>query len=293
VLTATRPDLPADPGPAPASSSVSSSVPSSVPSLSTGAASDPAIAIVSTRGLTVQYADGTVALRDLTLDIRPGEVTVVFGPSRSGKTTLLRVLNRLSELTPGMRISGGVTFRGQDILAPNVDVISLRRRIGMVFAVPTPLPGTIWQNMTYGLRMAGVTDRALLDERVERALVQAALWPEVKDRLDTSAFSLSGGQKQRLCLARSLALAPDVILLDNPTSGLDPISTDIVEESIRAMKSEYVIVLVPHSIQQAARMADRAVFLLGGELVEVAPGPQLFTTPRDQRTEDYLTGRFG
>jgi phosphate transport system ATP-binding protein len=250
-------------------------------------------AVLSTRGLSVRYADGTLGLRELSLDILPGEVTVVFGPSRSGKTTLLRVLNRLSDLTPGIRISGSVTFHGQDILAPNVDVTALRRRVGMVFAVPTPLPGSIRHNMTYGLQMAGLTDRALLEERMMRALVQAALWDEVKDRLDTSAFSLSGGQKQRLCLARSLAMAPDVILLDNPTSGLDPISTNIVEDSIRAMKSEYVIVLVPHSVQQAARMADRAAFLLGGELIESAPAPELFTTPRDRRTEDYLTGRFG
>jgi phosphate transport system ATP-binding protein len=250
-------------------------------------------AVLSTRDLSVQYPDGTVALRDLSLDILSDEVTVVFGPSRAGKTTLLRVLNRLSDLTPGIRISGRVTFRGQDTLGPKVDVIALRRKIGMVFAVPTPLPGSIRHNMTYGLRMAGIIDRATLDERLERALVQAALWHEVKDRLDTSAFALSGGQKQRLCLARSLAMVPDVILLDNPTSGLDPISTDIVEESIRAMRSQYTIVLVPHSVQQAARMADRAVFLLGGEVVEAAPAAELFTKPRSQRTEDYLTGRFG
>jgi phosphate transport system ATP-binding protein len=253
----------------------------------------PRPAVISTRGLGACYAEGTVALRDLSLDIMPGQVTVVFGPSRSGKTTLLRILNRLSDLTPGLRISGGVTFRGADILAPNVDVTALRRRIAMVFAVPTPLPGTIRDNMTYGLRMSGLTDRALLEERLQRALAQAALWDEVKDRLDESAFMLSGGQKQRLCLARSIALAPDVILLDNPTSGLDPISTDIVEESIRVMKAQYVIVLVPHSVQQAARMADYAAFLLGGELIEAGPGAELFTAPRDQRTEGYLTGRFG
>jgi len=253
----------------------------------------PATTVFGVRNLTVRYADGTVGLRDLSLDILPGEVTVVFGPARSGKTTLLRVLNRLSDLVPGIHVAGAVTFRGTDILAPGVDVPALRRRIGMVFAVPTPLPGSIRDNMTYGLRMAGLTSRPLLEERLEQALVQAALWEEVKDRLDTSAFSLSGGQKQRLCLARCLAMAPDVILLDNPTSGLDPISTDIVESSIQEMKSRYVIVLVPHSVQQAARMADRAVFLLGGELIETQPGPRLFTRPRDQRTEDYITGRYG
>jgi phosphate transport system ATP-binding protein len=249
--------------------------------------------VLAVRGLSVRFPDGLQALRDVSMDIRRGEITALFGPSRAGKTTFLRVLNRLTDLTPGIVVVGSVLFDGQDILGPGVDVTSLRRRIAMVFAVPTPLPGSIRDNITYGLRMAGVDDRSLLEQRTTESLAKAALWDEVKDRLDDSAFSLSGGQKQRLCLARSLAMAPDVILLDNPTSGLDPISTDIVEDSLRELKARYAIVLVPHSVQQAARTADRAAFLLGGELIETGPGPELFTTPRDARTEGYITGRFG
>lgn len=249
--------------------------------------------LLATRNLTYTYSDGTLALDDLTMDIPERQITVVFGPSRSGKSTLLRLLNRLSDQSQGATRSGEVLFHGQDVFAPAVDVTKLRRRVSMVFAVPTPLPGSIYDNLTYGLRMAGIKDRALMDERVERSLGQAALWEEVKDRLDTSAFSLSGGQKQRLCLARSLAMEPEVILLDNPTSGLDPLSTAVVEDSLRDLKTRYTIVLVPHSVQQAARMADQAAFLLDGMLVEAGPGPSLFTTPTDQRTEDYVTGRFG
>ena len=258
------------------------------------AAGEPvATPVITVRDLTFTYGDGIVALRDVRLDVRPGVLTVVFGPSRSGKSTLLRVMNRLSDLSTGARVSGAVHFRGQDVFAPGVDVTALRRRVSMVFAIPTPLPGSIWDNLTYGLRMAGVRDEDVLADRVERSLMQSGLWDEVKDRLDSAAFSLSGGQKQRLCLARSLALEPDVILLDNPTSGLDPLSTAVVETSLQHLKSRYAIVLVPHSVQQAARMADRAAFLLDGELVEEGPGAQLFTHPGDQRTEDYVTGRFG
>ncbi len=250
-------------------------------------------ALLATRGLTFVYGDGTRALHDLSLVIPERQITVVFGPSRSGKSTLLRLLNRLSDLTQAATRTGQVLFHDQDVFAPSVDVTKLRRRISMVFAVPTPLPGSIYDNLTYGLRMAGINDRTVLDERVERSLGQAALWDEVKDRLDSSAFSLSGGQKQRLCLARSLAMEPEVVLLDNPTSGLDPISTGVVETSLRELKDRYTIVLVPHSVQQAARMADHAAFLLDGELVEAGPCPDLFTTPEDPRTEDYVTGRFG
>jgi phosphate transport system ATP-binding protein len=182
---------------------------------------------------------------------------------------------------------------GEDIFAPGVDVNALRRRVSMVFAIPSPLPGTIWSNLTYGLVMAGMTDERLLAERVERSLKQAALWDEVKDRLQTSAFRLSGGQKQRLCLARSLALEPEAILLDNPTSGLDPLSTATVEDSLDELKKTYTIIMVPHSVQQAARIADRAAFMLDGRLVEVNTSARMFTTPSDPRTEDYVTGRFG
>lgn len=243
--------------------------------------------------LSFAYADGVPVLKDITLHIQPNEVFVLFGPARSGKTTLLRLLNRLSDLNEGAQRHGFVRFNGQDIFAPAIDVTDLRRRISMVFALPTPLPGSILDNLTYGLRMAGIRNEHVVEERVTRALKQAALWDEVKDRLDRSAFALSGGQRQRLCLARSLALEPEVIVLDNPTSGLDPLSTAMVEESLYELKRRYTIIMVPHSVQQAARVADRAAFLLDGELIEVGVGRQLFMNPKEQRTQDYVTGRFG
>jgi phosphate transport system ATP-binding protein len=248
---------------------------------------------LSIQNLSFRYADGTAALREINLDIQPNELYVFLGPSRSGKTTLLRLLNRLSDLIEGTEQEGNILFNGQDIFANGTNVIDLRRRISMVFAVPTPLPGTIYDNLTYGLKMAGMKEKTRLDERVERSLRQAALWDEVKDRLFDSAFALSGGQKQRLCLARSLALEPEVILLDNPTSGLDPISTSIVEESLYDLKQRYTIIMVPHSVQQASRVADRAAFFLDGEVVEVGDQARIFIHPQDQRTEDYVTGRFG
>lgn len=250
-------------------------------------------AIISVKNLSFTYADGTKALDDINLDIERNELFVLFGPARGGKTTLLRLMNRLSDLIHGAEREGTITFQGQDIFERGIDVSELRRRASMVFATPTPLPGTIRENTIYGLKMAGITDPIELDERMERALRQAAIWDEVSDRLDSSAFALSGGQKQRLCLARSLALEPSVILLDNPTSGLDPISTAIVEESLSDLKKQYTIVMVPHSVQQAGRVADRAGFLLNGELVEVAPAETMFVQPDDERTEDYITGRFG
>jgi len=249
--------------------------------------------IISIENLFFTYADGTEALRDVTLEIFPNEVFVLFGPSRAGKSTLLRLLNRLSDLNEGSTHQGSIQFKGRNVFGRRVNVTDLRRRISMVFAIPTPLPGSIQENLTYGLKMAGVRDANILEERVERSLRQAALWDEVKDRLDTSAFALSGGQKQRLCIARSLALEPDVLVLDNPTSGLDPLSTATVEESLFDLKKQYTIIMVPHSVQQGARVADRAAFLLDGELVEVGPVHQIFVRPQDQRTEDYVTGRFG
>ena len=239
------------------------------------------------------YPDGTQALRNINLNIQPNELFVVFGPSRSGKSTLLRLLNRLSDLVDGAERSGEIAFDGQDIFAREVDVTQLRRAISMVFAIPTPLPGTIYENVAYGLKMAGMKDRLVMDERVERGLRQAALWDEVKDRLHWSAFALSGGQKQRLCLARSLALEPEVVLLDNPTSGLDPISTATVENSLDELKEQYTIVMVPHSVQQAARVADRAAFLLDGEVIECGDRQQIFLEPQNEKTHDYVTGRFG
>ena len=251
--------------------------------------SDPKIRIEN-----ISYAyNGKPALRDVTLDVPAHAITVFFGPAAGGKTTLLRLINRLNDLVEGTQMSGRILLDGQDIYASGVDVISLRRRVGMVFALPLPLPGTVRENVLYGPKLAGVRDRVRLEEILFRSLAQAALWDEVKDRLDDPASRLSGGQQQLLCIARSLALEPEVLLLDEPTSGLDPISTGKVEASLFELKQNYTIVIVPHSIQQAARLADYAVFFLMGELIEYRPGNEIFTTPRDRRTEDYITGRFG
>jgi phosphate transport system ATP-binding protein len=245
------------------------------------------------QGVSYIYEDGVQALRDVNLRIFPKQITAIFGPAGGGKSTLLRLLNRLNDLIPGRRLEGRVLLDGEDLYAPGLDVHALRRRVGMVFATPVPLPMSIRRNLTYGPELAGVRDRARLDGLVERSLRAAALWDEVSDRLDEPAIALSGGQQQRLCLARTLALEPDVILLDEPTSGLDPISTAKVEASLQELKKRYTIVIVPHSVQQAARVADHAVFLLQGELVEEGLGGQLFTNPSDRRTEGYVTGRFG
>jgi phosphate transport system ATP-binding protein len=226
------------------------------------------------------------------MDIYPNEIFVLFGPARSGKSTLLRLFNRLSDLLEKGTYQGTILFNGRDVFERGTDIADLRRRIGMVFAVPTPLPGSIRANLTYGPRMAGIRNRETLEERVERSLKLAALWDEVKDRLDESAFALSGGQKQRLCIARSLALEPEVLILDNPTSGLDPLSTSMVEETLHELKRRYTIIMVPHSVQQAARVATRAAFMLDGDLIEIGDA-RLFVNPRDKRTEDYVTGRFG
>jgi phosphate transport system ATP-binding protein len=242
----------------------------------------------------VSYSYGDVqALREITLDIPAEAITVLFGPAGGGKTTLLRLINRLNDLVDGTRMEGRILLDGEDVYRPGVDVTDLRRRVGMVFALPLPLPGTVRENVVYGPMLAGIRDQTRLDEILVRSLTQAALWTEVKDRLDDSASALSGGQQQRLCIARSLALEPEVLLLDEPTSGLDPISTGMVEESLLELKQEYTIVIVPHSVQQAARVADYAAFFLMGELIEQREGTHIFTQPREQRTEDYVTGRFG
>jgi phosphate transport system ATP-binding protein len=243
--------------------------------------------------LTLSYSDGTESLKDINLNIVANAINVLFGPAGGGKSTLLRVLNRLNDLADVVLLSGRVLMDGIDILDPKTDVIALRRRVGMVFARPVVLPFTIRGNLTYGLELAGERNKRRLNETVERSLKKAALWDEVKDRLDEPAIALSGGQQQRLCLARSLALEPEVILLDEPTSGLDPISTGKVESSLQELKQNYTIVLVPHSVQQAARVADYAAFFLQGELVEFAPGKELFTHPKEKRSEDYIEGRFG
>ncbi|HEX5838978.1 MAG TPA: phosphate ABC transporter ATP-binding protein [Anaerolineales bacterium] len=245
------------------------------------------------QNLSLQYSDGTESLRGVSLNIREEAVTVLFGPAGGGKSTLLRCLNRLNDLTEVKTASGQILIDGVNVLDPKLDVIALRRKVGMVFARPVVLPMSIRENLTYGLELAGEKRRAKLDEAVERSLKLAAIWEEVKDRLDSPAIALSGGQQQRVCLARVLALQPEVILLDEPTSGLDPISTGKVEAALQELKKEYTIILVPHSVQQAARTADYAAFFLQGELVEYGDGKMMFTTPQDKRTEDYITGRFG
>jgi len=244
-------------------------------------------------GLSVVYSDGTESLRGINLTIPANAITVLFGPAGGGKSTLLRTLNRLNDLADVTALSGHVWLDGEDILCPETDTIALRRRVGMVFARPVVLPMSIRQNLTYGLELAGERNHSRLSEAVERSLLAAALWDEVRDRLEEPAVALSGGQQQRLCLARVLALEPEVILLDEPTSGLDPISTGKVEASLQDLVQRYTIVLVPHSIQQAARTSDYAAFFLNGQLVEYAPGKEIFTRPQDKRTEDYITGRFG
>ena len=245
------------------------------------------------RNLTYGYSGQTV-LNNVTLNIPPREIFVLLGPASSGKSTLLRLLNRLNDmLEEPVEMSGQILLDGEDIYGPEVQVTELRRRVGIVFSRPLPLPGSIWENITYGLTLRAERNQARLDEAVQRSLQQAALWNEVRDRLHDPATRLSGGQQQRLCLARVLALEPDVVLLDEPTSGLDPISTAMVEESLQELKKDYTFVLSPHSVQQAARVADRAAFLLMGELVETGSASRFFTAPEDKRTEDYLTGRFG
>ncbi len=239
------------------------------------------------------YYDSVQALRNINLNILPKEIFTVFGPARSGKTTLLKSLNRLTDLVFGTSHTGTIHLDETEIYDPAVDLTRLRRRIGMVFDLPTPLPISIFDNIAYGPRLSGANRRNRLNEVVEKALRSAVLWEEVKDRLHTSALRLSGGQQQRLCIARVLALEPEVLLLDEPCSGLDPISTTSIEETLFQLKKDYTIILVPHNIQQASRVADRAGFFLNGDLVEEAPAYQIFAKPRDKRTEDYVTGRFG
>ena len=237
--------------------------------------------------------DGAAVLRHITLDIRPQERLAIIGPAASGKTTFLRSLNRLNDFNSQFAKSGHVRIDGRDIYGPDVDVADLRRRVGMVFAVPIPLPWTLYENLAYGPRLAGVTDRARLDGLVESSLRAAFLWDEVKDRLGDLATNLSGGQQQRLCMARVLALEPEVLLLDEPCSGLDPISTARIEEALAELKARYSIVLVTNNTKQAARASDRTAFFLMGELIECGPTEQVFTNPQHGRTNDYITGHFG
>ncbi|HQE93717.1 MAG TPA: phosphate ABC transporter ATP-binding protein [Anaerolineae bacterium] len=241
----------------------------------------------------LRYSDGTESLHGITLDIYAHQVNVLFGPAGGGKSTLLRAINRLNDLTDVVEQTGHILLDGEDVTRPACDVVRLRRRVGIVFARPVVLPMSIYRNITYGLELAGVRDRVTLDAAVARSLQQSALWDEVHDRLGDPAHALSGGQQQRLCLARVLALQPEVILLDEPTSGLDPISTAKIEATLQELKSSYTFVIVPHSVQQAARVADWAAFFLQGELIEHGVGRDMFLKPRNSKTEEYITGRFG
>ena len=233
------------------------------------------------------------ALYDITMDIPARQATAFIGPSGCGKSTLLRCLNRMNDLIDNVRITGEFLVNGQNIYAPSTDVIEVRRRIGMVFQKSNPLPKSIYENVVYGLRIAGIRDKGTLDEACERSLRGAALWDEVKDRLDQSGLSLSGGQQQRLCIARAIAIEPEIVLMDEPCSALDPIATLKVEELIYQLKSKYTIVIVTHNLQQAARVSDKTAFFWLGKLVEHSNTAELFTNPREKHTEDYITGRFG
>ncbi len=248
--------------------------------------------IMTVQGLDLWYGDHQ-ALHDISLNIPEKSITALIGPSGCGKSTFLKTLNRMNDLIPGVKITGDVRYRDQDIFAPGTDVNELRREIGMVFQKPNPFPMSIYDNIAYGPRTHGIKNRARLDEIVEKSLRGAAIWDEVKDRLRKNALGLSGGQQQRLCIARALAVEPEVLLMDEPTSALDPISTSKIEELAMQLKEQYTIVIVTHNMQQAVRISDRTAFFLLGELVECGDTQQLFSQPQDQRTEDYITGRFG
>jgi phosphate transport system ATP-binding protein len=239
------------------------------------------------------YYGSTHALKAITVDVPEKKVTAFIGPSGCGKTTLLRCLNRMNDLVPGTRLTGSIRLEGRDIYDPSTDVINLRRRVGMIFQKWNPFPKSIYENVVYGLRIVGINNRRYLDEVVETSLRRAALWNEVKDDLRKSAADLSGGQQQRLCIARALAVEPDVLLMDEPCSALDPISTAKIEELIHELKDAFTIIIVTHNMQQAARVSDRTAFFYLGELIEFGDTAKLFTAPERRQTEDYITGRFG
>jgi len=247
---------------------------------------------IAVRGRDFFYGDNR-ALKKISFNLPDRQVTGMIGPSGCGKSTLLRVLNRMYSLYPGQRAEGEVMMDGENIIGPEVDLNELRSKIGMVFQKPTPFPMTIYENLAFGIRLHEKLNKAAMDERIEWALSRAAIWNEVKDRLNTSAAGLSGGQQQRLCIARTIAVRPEVILFDEPTSALDPISTLKIEELIDELKRDFTIAIVTHNMQQAARCADQVAFFYLGELVEVAPAAQMFTAPKERRTQEYITGRVG
>ena len=248
--------------------------------------------IITVNDLCLWYGNHQ-ALKNVSIDIAKNGITALIGPSGCGKSTFLKTLNRMNDLIAGVRISGSIKYNGEDIFAPQTDVNELRRQIGMVFQKPNPFPMSIYDNVAYGLRTHGIKNKAKLDDIVERSLRDAAIWDEVSDRLKTNALGLSGGQQQRLCIARALAVEPEVLLMDEPTSALDPISTSKIEELAIQLKEKYTIVIVTHNMQQAVRISDNTAFFLLGELVECGETEKIFSRPDDKRTEDYITGRFG
>ena len=250
------------------------------------------MSIITAKDLCLWYG-ATQALKNINIEIHERSITALIGPSGCGKSTFLKTLNRMNDLIPTVRIEGTVTYGGQDIFAPNVDVNALRKEIGMVFQKPNPFPMSIYDNIAYGPRIHGIKNKVQLDDIVEEALQGAAIWDEVKDRLKKSALGLSGGQQQRLCIARALAVKPKVLLMDEPTSALDPISTSKIEDLTQQLKKDYTIIMVTHNMQQAVRISDNTAFFLLGELIELGDTEQMFSQPQDKRTEDYITGRFG
>ncbi|MCI6569172.1 MAG: phosphate ABC transporter ATP-binding protein PstB [Dysosmobacter sp.] len=249
-------------------------------------------AIIQARDLNLWYGDHQ-ALHHIDIDIPANQITALIGPSGCGKSTFLKTLNRMNDLVPGCRIDGQVLYAGTNIYAPSVDTTWLRKQVGMVFQKANPFPMSIYDNVAYGPRTHGIRSRVLLDEIVERSLRDAAIWDEVKDRLKTSALGLSGGQQQRLCIARALAVEPDILLMDESTSALDPISTSRIEDLAVELKSKYTVIMVTHTMQQATRVSDKTAFFLLGELIEFGDTEQIFSNPREKKTEDYITGRFG
>ena len=250
------------------------------------------MSIISVKNMCLWYGDHQ-ALKNVNIEIPEKSITAFIGPSGCGKSTFLKILNRMNDLIPGVKIIGDIRYEGTDIFSKEVDVNNLRKEIGMVFQKPNPFPMSIYDNIAYGPRTHGITNKVELDEIVERALRDAAIWDEVKDRLKKNALGMSGGQQQRLCIARALAVQPKILLMDEPTSALDPITTSRIEELVMELKEKYTIVMVTHNMQQAVRVSDHTAFFLLGELVEFGKTDDIFSQPKDQRTEDYITGRFG
>ena len=248
--------------------------------------------IITTKDVHLYYGKKE-ALKGITLDFPQGGIHALIGPSGCGKSTYLRCLNRMNDMIANVKITGDIRLDGNDIYSPQTDTVTLRKRVGMVFQQPNPFPFSIYENIVYGLRIAGIKDKEVLDERVETSLKQAAIWDEVKDDLDKSALALSGGQQQRICIARVLAVRPEVILLDEPTSALDPVSSSLIEEMLLKLKEEYTCIIVTHNMQQASRISDTTSFFLNGELIETGLTKKIFVTPDNKKTDDYLSGRFG